>query len=203
MTDPRGIVVLAIGVAFQTGCSEHASTGPSDAPSEVVSIQASAGSLPDLSGEWSWSSEEQLTIPDAIAGPVFGIEPEGPTTRARCHNSGMMTLNQAGADFAGSSVRTAHQCVTRGGQVFQGPAAFAPVPIVDGTVQGASARWLEDGIVVDCRHQAVISVDQGGVAIALEGGGTCIVPGHPKSDVPLDPPPAGTDKVLHFEATRP
>lgn len=43
----------------------------------------------------------------------------------------------------------------------------------------------------------------------MRGTGRCWVPGHPKSQAPegspfdLDPPPAGTEKIVVWEATRP
>lgn len=207
MTESRKLLALIVGIAGLTGCSESGITDASPPPSEGRGVPqpaaANAGAAVDVGGAWVFTREEQLTIPDWVAVAIFGIQPEGPVTIARCTSSGTMTLSQTDATFTGVSMRTAHQCVTRGGQPFQDPAAFAPVPITDGRIGGSAVRFLHDGPLVDCEHHAVISDVQGGVAVALDGGARCVVPGHPKSDVPLDPPPAGTSKTLDWQAVRP
>jgi hypothetical protein len=49
----------------------------------------------------------------------------------------------------------------------------------------------------------VVSASVGGVATILKGTGRTVVPGHPHSPVPLDPPPAGTSTMIAWEAIRP
>lgn len=164
---------------------------------------ASPPSPADVSGSWNWSRVEQLTFPAWVATDIIGIQPEGPTTVARCQGSGTMSLIQADASFTGTFVQTAQECTTQGGQAFQDPAAFVPVAIDEGRIRGQSIGLLLDGVVVDCLYHAVISEVQAGVALALAGVGRCIVPGHPKSELPLDPPPAGTSTTLSWEAWRP
>ncbi len=207
MFKPRKLLALTLGTAWLAGCSESGVTdvSPTRSDGQAVppSARAYAGPAADLGGDWNWTSEEHLTIPDWVAVAIFGIQPEGPTTSARCENSGTMSLDQTDASFTGELFRTTHQCVTRGGQIFQDPAAFAPRAVTDGRIRGRSVRLRLDGPLVECLYHAVISDIQGGVATALDGGGRCIVPGHPQSDVPLDPPPAGTSKTLDWEAVRP
>lgn len=210
MTRSLKLLTLTMGAAWIAGCSDSGITDASSAEADEHggpgSAQASAGPTADLDGSWNWSSEEHLTFPDWVALAVFGFTPqqiEGPTMSGRCENEGTLTLVQTDAAFTGVLTQTAHQCVTKGGQPFQDPGAFVPVAIVEGQIRGRSLRFLRDGFMVDCPQHGVISEIQGGVANALKGTAHCVVPGHPKSDVPLDPPPAGTSKTLSWQAVRP
>jgi hypothetical protein len=123
-------------------------------------------------------------------------------TQIICTGSGSMTLTQAGASFSGTYVQNNNQCVTKAGQVFQDPLTFIPFSVL-GEINGNSLSLFIDGPALDCDYRAVISDTDQGVATAISGGGPCIVPGHPKSDVPSGPPPAGTSVTLSFEAWRP
>jgi hypothetical protein len=166
----------------------------------------SGGATPDLSGAWNWSRVEQLTMPSWVAEFVFGIDPEGPITRVTCAPSGTMTLIQTGATFTGTATQTTHNCETAGGQQFQSSDAAIPIVVAEGRISGRAIRFSWAGPTVNpCPHQATISVIQGDTAVALTGTGHCFVPGHPKSESPivLDPPPAGTSKILTWQAVRP
>lgn len=195
------------------GCSGESLMGPEAAPSEAVTFESPAAkqaqkpAVVDVSGSWNWSRQEHLTLPDWVVTDILQptnptLTPEGPITQATCTGSGIMTLVQADATFSGTFTQTAHACVTTGGQDFKDPTAFVPVAVEEGRIRGRSIRMLLDDIMIDCIYHAVISKVQGGVAMALKGGGECIVPGHPKSEIPLDPPPAGTSKTLSFTAVR-
>lgn len=193
-----------LGAVWLTACSEsgplHMSAGPSEERPEV--FQTEVASFADLDGDWTWTSEEHLTFPDWVAVAIFGIQPEGPTMSARCENEGTMSLDPSGPGFTGELLFTAHECVTRSGQTFQDPGAFVPREIVDGILSGRSLRMLVDSPLVDCELHAVIGDAVGGLAVALDGGGRCIVPGHPQSELSVPPPPAGTSKILHWNAVR-
>jgi hypothetical protein len=210
MTRSSKLLALTIAAAWLAGCSDGGITDVSWAErteqAGVGSLKANAGPTPDLGGSWNWSSEEHLTFPAWVAATVFGFTPseiEGPIMSARCENAGTMTLVQADGTFTGVLTRTMHQCVTKGGQPFQDPGAFGSVAIADGQIRGRSVHFLRAGVMLDCPRYGVISEVEGGVAIAMKGTGRCIVPGHPKSRVPLDPPPAGTSKALSWHAVRP
>lgn len=199
--------VLALSILSLGGCSGDGLTGidaeVSDKTSTPRSTVAKQGqSAYEVGGLWNWSREEHLTFPSWVAQAIFGVNPEGPTTTARCVGSGRMTLVQVGSTFTGLLDKSVHECVTKGGQVFQDPVGFAPTPIVGGKLQGRSLSMLLDGAMVNCRYHAIAKDVDGNTAVKLEGGGTCIVPGHPKSDVDLPPPPAGTSKTLSFTAVR-
>ena len=195
----------AVALVSLAGCADRDVSAPllgeSD-ESRAASVALSAGVI-DISGEWVWSQELVLILPAWAAEQFFGIQPEGATTHSRCTGSGTMMLVQTGDSFSGSSQSTAGQCVTRGGQVFAGVGAGIPQPIVDGKIQGRSLAFhrLGAGGSVDCLYHAVISLT-GSLATELAGGGPCVVPGHPKSTVPLDPPPGGTQTVLSWTAVR-
>jgi hypothetical protein len=156
----------------------------------------------DVSGTWDVAFVDRLRTPAWVAQDILGIVPEGPMTQIICTGSGSMTLTQAGASFSGTYMQNSNQCVTKAGQVFQDPLTFIPFSVL-GEINGSSLDLFIDGPAVDCDYRAVIAdVDQG-VATAISGGGPCLVPGHPKSDVPSGPPPAGTSVTLSFEAWRP
>ncbi len=201
---------LAGGViALSAACSPLAPAGTeTDSPLASVSGGSSnigPGQPLDLSGAWTWSREEHLTIPDWVAMFVIGIQPEGPVTQARCEGSGTMTLEQTGATFTGTATESSHQCVTSGGQAFQAPGFADPILIADGRIHGRSIRFsFSSPTVTPCPHHAVISAVDNGLALALDGTGQCFVPGHPKSESPiaLPPPPGGTSKTLTSRATR-
>ncbi|HSJ30535.1 MAG TPA: hypothetical protein VK933_03815, partial [Longimicrobiales bacterium] len=194
--------VSVIGLAFLAACSDTSITDVSSPERELRLSAHGADAAIDVSGEWLWSDRERLILPEWAATLVFGIQPEGPRTSAICEGSGTMTLVQEGAVVSGEWVRTSQQCVTRGGQVFDS-APFLPAPLVNGEVRGRNlVIQFGGGNAVDCTFRASITVN-GQAATALSGGGTCIVPGHPKSNVPLDPPPGGVDKILSFSAVRP
>lgn len=194
--------VSVIGLAFLAACSDTSITDVSSPERELrLSAHGGAAAAVDVSGEWLWSSRERLILPEWAATLVFGIQPEGPRTSAICESSGTMTLVQEGAAVSGERVRTSVECVTRGGQVF-GDASGLPVPLVNGEIRGRSLVIQFSANMVDCTLRASITVN-GQAATALSGGGTCIVPGHPRSNVPLDPPPGGVDKILSFTTMRP
>lgn len=200
MSESRTFVAVAIGIALIAGCSETEITEASPDRSPLMS--AHGGASIDISGDWLWSREEHLIFPAWVAELIFGIQPEGPTTSARCSGSGTMSLVQTGNTFSGVATSEGGQCTTRGGQVFAGVAPNEP--IVDGQIRGKSVRFhlIGAGGSVDCAMHAVISEIQAGTASALTGGGHCIVPGHPKSPIPLDPPPGGVQNEASFTANR-
>jgi hypothetical protein len=156
----------------------------------------------DLSGDWSWRAEHQLTFPDWVANFVFGIDPEGPTTIARCEEIGDLTLIRTGSTFAGTLLTTRDRCTTRRGQDFEDPGGGVPTLIEVGDIRGRSVTLLLKGPLVDCVYRGVITTGDGGQPTTMEGTGRCIIPGHPKSSAPLDPPPAGTSKTLSWSARR-
>lgn len=200
--------VLCVAAAMSlTGCDERSS--PFVPEREPPALMGSQPAVIDVSGSWIWSREEKLTIPawvviDLLEPANPGLTPEGPMTQATCTGSGTLTLVQADATFSGVLTQTAHACVTTGGQGFLDPGWFVPVPVADGNVRGRSLRMLLDGFAVDCSYHAAISEIQAGVAMELNGAGECIIPGHPKSDVPgFDPPPGGVSKTRSWTAVRP
>jgi hypothetical protein len=168
-----------------------------------LSAHANTPASADVGGDWRWSVELALSFPDWVAAGVFGIQPEGPITTARCAMTGTMTLIQDDDTFTGTSLITGGGCLTRGGQAFMG--IVAPEAIVDGRITGRSLGWRQvvAGGLVACRLHAVIADEQAGLATVLDGGGPCIVPGHPKLDDPFDPPPGGTQSILSWTAVRP
>jgi hypothetical protein len=200
---PVAIVLIAVA-----GCADGGISGVAGMSSGRGSLAAgltSAGSGADVAGDWQWSQELVLILPAWAAQGIFGIQPEGPTTYSRCSATGAMTLSQTGSTFTGTSQATSGQCVTKGGQIFLGVAPAQPQPIVGGMIRGRSLQMhrIGAGGSVDCTSHGVITEVQDGEATALKGGGPCIVPGHPKSNVPLDPPPGGVQTVLTWTAVRP
>jgi hypothetical protein len=168
------------------GASSHAQSGP-----------------PDVGGTWTWNSHEQLTVPPFVAQLIFGIQPEGPVTRIRCDTTGTLTLSQSGATFAGSATQQA-VCETGKGHVFVPPPAAVPptMDVVEGRINGHSIEFVFTGGLLSCPYNGVITSFANGTATGLRATGRCIVPGDPRSPVPLDPPPAGTSKTLELTATR-
>ena len=167
-------------------------SGPAAASAEPV----------DVSGSWDVSFVDKLAFPAWVAVDIFGIEPEGPMTHAICSGSAIWTLSQDGATVSGTALQQSDGCTTRGGQSYADPTSVAPFAVV-GEVHGRAVTLLYDGFLLDCPHHVVITEVEGAVATALSGGGRCIVPGHPQSEIPADPPPGGVSIGLELEAVRP
>lgn len=207
-----------LAVALALACSNAGPTGLADAtnaagPVElgVVGVDAagqSAEAAIDVSGEWEWRREETFTIPDQFAF-VFGFQPEGPVTHFRCEVEGVITLVQTGGALSGTEMETWSLCETRGGQIFPQPGLGVSIPIPEGRVTSRTVELVVGDAEVICPIHAVIQEVEGGVGQAMRGTGRCWVPGHPKSQAPegspfdLAPPPAGTEKIVVWEATRP
>lgn len=184
---------------------------PSSFPAETVAppVRAatsltSSSSPSDVSGTWTWSSTAHLTAPPFVAQVIFGIPPEGPITQLRCESSGTMTLVQIGTAFRGSATQAA-VCETGEGHVFVPPPAAVPVSmaVVDGRLIGHAVQFRFVAGDLPCPYEGIITDADQGMATALRATGRCIIPGHPQSPVPLDPPPAGTSKTTLWTATRP
>lgn len=197
--------LAAVAALVLAGC---AGDGPVALDSErsmaaSASMAQSPGAPLDISGSWVWTREEHLNLSAWAAANIFGIQPEGPMTIARCTFVGTMEVIQTGTTFEGAYDLTGGGCVTRGEEPFAGPSG-PPEPFT-GRITGRSVRLWIDGFLVDCVHHAVVSKAQGNRAVAMEGSaGRCIIPGHPKSTVPgFDPPPAGTEVFTSWLATRP
>ena len=198
------LLLIATAGALLVSCSGDNPVATPGTP-EAWSLKE-AGSVADLSGQWEWNGVVQLTMPPFVAQFIFGIPPEGPVTHVRCENSGGMTLLQTGTEFGTASGDPASQtatCETKGGLAFSPPPmAVAPFLDIVGSIRGRSLDFLF-GADFPCPFHGVISEIQGGVATQLKATGRCIVPGHPQSPVPMDPPPAGTSKFTSWEAVRP
>jgi hypothetical protein len=195
-----GVIMASVWLA---ACSDGGVTDVAPTGS-LLGAHGNGGASVDLSGEWTWAESETLIIPAWAVELAFPeIEAEGSITRASCESSGTLTLVQTGNTFTGTTVRTDHECVTSGGQIFGGDAsAFLPQPIIDGEIRGRSFVMHRLATVVECIYHGTISGLEAGVATTLSGGGQCIVPGHPRSPIPVDPPPGGVDIVSSFTATR-
>lgn len=198
---PR-ILHLAIVLfgALALGCSGEGPLATSSAADR--SLQAAV--VPDLGGAWSWSNVEQLTLP-AFVAEMFGIPVEGPITHVRCEGSGTMTLNQVGTSFDGVIVRTDTICRTKGGFEFEPSPGLSPPAsdVVDGTIRGRSIHFMTVAGPLFSPHHGTIAAVENGLATELRATGRTIVPGHPQSPVPVDPPPGGTSKTILWEAVRP
>jgi hypothetical protein len=208
MHSSRMCSALALAAVLLSGCSNTTPQGPAanpiaPGPLTPEASSATAPAVPHISGTWNWRRDVQLTAPAWVAELIFGIQPEGPITHMRCESFGTMELNQAGATFSGTAERTTITCETKGGQVFA--PSHPIITIADGTIRGQSIHYmlLEDSmLILPCPNHGVISQLQGTTASRIKGTGRCIIPGHPQSPVPLDPPPAGTSKTLSWEAWR-
>jgi hypothetical protein len=194
----RNAVIVA-GAGLVSACTGD-TAGPTAAQHSRIpaAAAAAAAAAADLSGGWTFAREVKITAPPWVAELVFGVEPEGSVTHIRCADTGSMTLEPDGTGFSGMAWRLEGTCETAGGQVF--PMAPSLIQIADGSVRGRSAHfdWVEDGYL-RCPYHAVLS---GGGLEHLAGTGRCIVPGHPQSPVPANPPPAGTSKTVSFSAWR-
>lgn len=194
------LIIVALVPGGLIGCTADEVAGPAAADPARSILSEASGSPADISGAWDLSRELQVTAPDWVAESVFGIEPEGPVTVFRCISSGSMTLVQVGSEFSGTASWTSNDCESLGGQVFS--AGFPPITI-DGRISGRSVQldWTEAGMLV-CPHHATMQDIDDQVAGRLQGTGRCILPGHPRSPVPLDPPPAGTSNTFEWVAVR-
>ena len=197
MQDRSYVAALLTAVLALSACSSDVrlSTEPGSDP-----LLNSKPDPIDVSGSWNWTKLEQLTFPAWVAAEVFGIDAEGPVTRARCEGAGTLSIVQDGQAFTGTSLTTAVSCETSGGQVFVDPLSFGP-SAVSGTVTGRSVRFTQ-GVVVNCDYHATILAVEGGTATELRGGSRCVLPGHPQSEIPADPPPGGTSGSLFWSASR-
>lgn len=174
------------------------------APSASLAIAASA--VPDVSGLWNWGGGGHITVPSSVVQRVFGIAPEGPITHLRCETSGTMQLTQSGTTFSGLATRTAGSCETGDGLVFVPPltAWSNSLPVAEGLISGRSVHFLFGSVAgLGCPHNGAITGVDAGRATEITANGRCIVPGHPESPAPLDPPPLGTSHDTSFIATRP
>lgn len=182
--------------ALESVANSAVPTGPS----------AVTGSIPDVSGSWNWSATGHLTVPAPEVQRLLGIQPEGPITHLRCEATGTMELSQAGASFSGSVSRDSSRCETGGGRVLALPTATFPDTflVADGLITGRAMHFLLSAVAgLGCPHNGAIQDVAEGVATGLRASGRCIIPGHPQSPAPRDPPPAGTSHNTSFVATRP
>ena len=190
---------FAVAAVLLTACSDGVllATAPVNDHAARISTEAIS-----VAGDWNWSSTEQLTVPDWVAA-MFGMPSEGPVTRLVCESSGTLELIQNGSTFSGSGEQTSITCETGGGEVFVPPAEFSPpfFSVVEGTIRGRSIQFVTGGPLPSTKR-GVISAFDGGVAEALSATGRTIVPGHPQSPIPAEPPPGGTSKTLSWEAVR-
>lgn len=205
MIPSRPFLALGLTAALLAGCSDRGPVGiePGSAESQSQARASKAAQpVPDLSGAWNWSNEEVIRMPEFLV-LMLDLTPEGPNTLTRCNAAGTMTLVQTGAEFSGTAMKMFDACQTKGGQSFQRP--DLPHFIEDGRISGRSAHFsFSAPIVTPCPHHAVISAAQDGVAVALSGTGHCFVPGHPRSESPLDLDRlGGTSTTLSWEAWRP
>jgi hypothetical protein len=191
----RRTVLLVIGILALAGVSAGCDADVSrPAPADGVHMRHADVAVIDVDGSWRFERELKLTVPPWAAELVFGIAPEGNVTHIRCESGGSMAIDQDGSTFTGMASYSG-ACRTAGGQVFT--TSRPAIVIAAGVVRGRSIEfvWVEDGFL-NCPHHAVVSSDD------LSGTGRCVVPGHPQSPVPLDPPPGGTSKTVSFRAWR-
>jgi hypothetical protein len=207
---PTFLFSSSIATLFLVGCSggERVPLVPS-ATYPTAPTQSSASvtsSVPDVSGAWTTTGAAHLTVPSSVVNRLFGIEPEGPITHLRCEGSSSMQLVQSGTTFSGVATRTAITCETGNGHIFvPPPTAFAPTTeIADGVITGRGLHFLIGSVAgLGCPHNGAITGVDSGTATEIRASGRCIIPGHPKSPAPLDPPPLGTSHDTSFVATRP
>jgi hypothetical protein len=179
--------------------SAHYPTAPS------TPFVVAASSVPDVSGAWVWAAAGHLSVPAFVVQRLFEIEPEGPITHLRCESWGTMQLSQTGTTFSGSATRTAVTCETGRGHVFAPPVMAFPnsLPVADGVITGRAIHFLIGSVAgVGCPHNGAITSVDSGTATTLRATGRCILPGHPQSPAPVDPPPSGTSHDTSFVATR-
>jgi hypothetical protein len=190
----------ACSVADRTVFEPVANSAAPTGPSAVVSR-----SVPDVSGSWSWSGVGQLTVPASEVERLLGIPPEGPITHLRCEATGTMELSQTAETFSGVAIRNSGRCETGGGRVLELPTATFPNTslVVDGLITGRAVHFLLGAVAgLGCPHNGAIQDVVEGTATELRATGRCIIPGHPQSPVPRDPPPAGTSHDTSFVAKR-
>jgi hypothetical protein len=196
-------------VVFLVACSRADRIASGALATPAVPIGPSAvvtSAVPDVSGSWNWSGAGHLTIPASDVERLLGIEPEGPITHLRCEATGTMEVSQAGTVFNGSATRSTSRCETGGGRVLALPTATFPetLRIAEGLIEGRAVHFLFGAVAgLGCPHNGAIQNVVEGVATELRATGRCIIPGHPQSPVPRDPPPAGTSHDTSFVATRP
>ena len=204
---PDFLLWFGIGIVVLPACSgenrvafQHSQSVPT-----VPSSLAAADSVPDLSGAWTWTAAGRLTVPEAVVGRLFGIPAEGPVTHLRCASTGTLELSQTGSAFAGLGSRTAVTCETGGGHVFEPPSSAFPelLPVAEGSVRGRAVQFLFGSVGgLGCPHHGAIVDLEEGVATTFRASGRCIIPGHPQSPAPAEPPPGGTSHDTSFVATR-
>jgi hypothetical protein len=204
MSLTRTSPALVAGLSLLVACSgDEITRAPDAAPLAAPPAAVVPAATADLSGAWLWSNVEELSFPPFIA-LMLGIMPEGDLTRARCESSGTMTIVQTGASFDGMAEKLTNDCMTDGGQPFTQPGTtFA---ITDGRVTGGSIHFsFESAMVAPCPHQARITAVDDDAAVALSGRGRCVLPGHPRSQSPIqmEPPPQGSSRTTSWGASRP
>jgi hypothetical protein len=195
------VFVVGCSVADRAPFEPMASSAAPTGPSAIVT-----SSVPDVSGSWNWSGSGHLTVPSTEVERLLGILPEGPITHLRCEATGTMELSQTGATFSGLATRNISRCETGDGRVLALPAATFPntLPVVEGLITGRAVHFLLGAVAgLGCPHNGAIQDVVEGAATEFRATGRCIIPGHPQSPVPRDPPPAGTSHDLSFVAIRP
>jgi hypothetical protein len=203
------LLSLSTVALFLAACSDsdrarsEASADHPTAPTGSSAVAANAD--PDVSGAWNWTATGHLTIPAAFVERLLGIAPEGPITHVRCESAGAMELVQSGATFSGLATRTTSSCETGEGRVFELPSTTFPasLPVADGLITGNAVHFLLGSVAgLGCPHRGAISGIDGELATTLRAAGRCIIPGHPQSPAPANPPPGGTSHDTSFVATR-
>jgi hypothetical protein len=197
------LITFIVSCSGADGAASRAMTNPAVpmGPSAIVT-----GSGPDMSGSWNWSAAGHLTVPASEVERLLGILPEGPITHVRCEGTGTMELSQTGLTFSGLATLTSRRCETGGGRVLELPTATFPntQAVADGLITGRAVHFLLGAVAgLGCPHNGAIQDVVEGTATELRATGRCIIPGHPQSPVPRDPPPAGTSHDTSFVATRP
>ncbi len=176
-------------------------------PSAPTTASATgAGTAADVSGSWTWTADGQFTVPASVVTRLFGIEADGPITHLKCTSGGTMQVVQSGSTFSGSATRAGGSCETGAGLVFVPPPAAWPssLPVTQGLVTGRAVHFQFGSVAgLGCPHNGAATHLENGIATELKANGRCIIPGHPQSPAPVDPPPAGTSHDTSFLATRP
>jgi hypothetical protein len=193
---PRYITcALALFASALAACDDDAGVLGPDMPTPEFA-QAAA---PDVSGEWSWNEHGRYILSEAAAA-LFGVAPEGPRTILDCESGGTLTIVQSGTTFAGTATQTS-SCETSGGQVAASPPFPPELDIIDGTIQGRRISFTFGAGPIPCPYTATVAVE-GGQALAMDGTGRCIPPGHPLSVLPVPPPPLAPGKTIDWNAWR-